>query len=424
MVRPLRSEQFSSDEVAIVHCVQRCVRRAFLAGVDRESGTDYGFRREWIRRRMEALASVFGCDVLTYAIMSNHLHVILRNRPDVVAQWSDEEVAIRWLRVFPGRRLDEHLGEPTDNDVKTLVLDEERLAEVRKRLSDISWFMRALSEPIARLANKQDQCTGRFWEGRFKAQRITDEAGLLACAMYVDLNPVRAAMAESPDESSHTSAFDRIQGEKGKQIQSAAYELVPIKTEEAGKTLRTTTVQDLKKRKAAKRKNPTGRKILRDAWLAPLSLSKHTSAEKPQVSRSGVRASDKGFLEMNLKDYLKLLRWTAKQRPQQLEVIEHKNLPPSLQALVSRLGIGLSMWREMVWNFQRYFGHSSCAGSPECMASHAESSGKSWSHGQSKVRQCFTGKVSNEGFPNSHPPLVTLASLGINDHECHSFPEN
>ena len=66
--------------------------------------------------------------------------------------------------------------------------------------------MRALAEPVARLANQQDECTGRFWEGRFwegrfKAQRITDEAGLLAYAMYVDLNPVRAAMAESPDAS-------------------------------------------------------------------------------------------------------------------------------------------------------------------------------------------------------------------------------
>ena len=389
MVRPLRSEQFSSDEVAIVHCVQRCVRRAFLAGIDRESGTDYGFRREWIRRRMEALASVFGCDVLTYAIMSNHMHVILRNRPDVVEQWTDEEAAVRWLRVFPGRRLDEHLGEPTENDVQTLVMNEDRMAEVRKRLSDISWFMRALSEPIARLANKQDQCTGRFWEGRFKAQRITDEAGLLACAMYVDLNPVRAAMTESPDESLHTSAFDRIQGEKGRQIESAAYELVAIKTEEAGKILRTTTVQDVKKRKATKRRNPTGRKMLQDAWLAPLSLGKNASAEKPLVSRSGVRASDKGFLEMNVKDYLKLLRWTAKHRPQQLEVIERKDLPPSLRALVSRLGVDLKMWRDMVWNFQRYFGRSSCAGSPESMAMHAENSGRRWSHGQQKARECF-----------------------------------
>jgi hypothetical protein len=88
--------------------------------------------------------------------------VILRNRPDVVAAWSDEEVAIRWLRVFPGRRLEEHLAEPTEYDVKTLVNQPERLALVRQRLSDISWFMRALSESFARMANRQDECTGRF----------------------------------------------------------------------------------------------------------------------------------------------------------------------------------------------------------------------------------------------------------------------
>ena len=116
MGRSLRAEQFSPDDISIVHCIQRCVRRAFLAGVDQQSGKDYGFRREWIRRRMEALASVFACDVLTYAIMSNHLHLILRNRPDIVAQWSDQEVATRWLKVFPGRRLEEHLGEPTESD--------------------------------------------------------------------------------------------------------------------------------------------------------------------------------------------------------------------------------------------------------------------------------------------------------------------
>ncbi len=98
--------------------------------------------------------------------MSNHMHVILRNLPDVVAAWSDQEVALRWLKVFPGRRLDEQLAEPTDSDVNRLVADVERMSIVRRRLADISWFMRALSEPIARLANKQDECTGRFWEGR------------------------------------------------------------------------------------------------------------------------------------------------------------------------------------------------------------------------------------------------------------------
>ena len=103
MPRPHRIEQFDPAEVCIVHAVQRCVRRAFLAGVDQDSGMDYSHRKEWIRRRMEALASVFGIDVLSYAIMSNHLHLILRNRPDVVAAWSDQQVALRWLKVFPGR---------------------------------------------------------------------------------------------------------------------------------------------------------------------------------------------------------------------------------------------------------------------------------------------------------------------------------
>lgn len=156
MPRAQRHEQFDSHDVCIIHTDQRCVRRAFLAGMDHATGTDYSFRKEWIRRRMEALASVFAVDVLSYAIMSNHMHQILRNRPDVCAQWSDEEAAIRWLRVFPGRRLEEHLAEPTENDVKTLVQDKQRLAEVRQRLSVISWFMRALAEPIARMANRQD----------------------------------------------------------------------------------------------------------------------------------------------------------------------------------------------------------------------------------------------------------------------------
>ncbi len=120
MPRPLRCEIFSAGEIAIVHVTQRCVRRAYLAGVDTLSGKDYSYRREWIRQRIEKLASVFGVDVLTYAIMSNHLHVVLRNRPDVVETWSDEEVALRWLQIFPGKRIEEQLGDPTTADVDAL----------------------------------------------------------------------------------------------------------------------------------------------------------------------------------------------------------------------------------------------------------------------------------------------------------------
>ncbi|MFG0254944.1 MAG: transposase, partial [Rhodopirellula sp. JB053] len=310
MPRPKRDEQFDCSEICIVHAVQRCVRRAFLAGVDQATGKDYSFRKEWIRRRMEALASVFGIDVLSYAIMSNHMHVILRNRPDVVEMWSDEEVAIRWLRVFPGRRMEEHLAEPTEHEVKTLAGDAERMAEIRRRLSDISWFMRSLAEPISRMANKQDECTGRFWEGRFKAQRIVDEAGLLACSMYVDLNPVRAAMASGPEDAPHTSAFDRIHAGQGKQIESAAFDLKPVPTDEAAKQIRETPVDELRKEKATKR-TPTGKRIRRDGWLAPLTLSPNKLSSDSEANRDGIRASNRGFLHVSIREYLRLLRWTA-----------------------------------------------------------------------------------------------------------------
>ncbi len=385
MGRSNRSEQFDPLEVCIVHAVQRCVRRAFLAGKDAQSKKDYSFRREWIRRRMEALASVFAMDVLTYAIMSNHLHVVIRNRPDAVAKWSDREVALRWLRVYPGRRLEEHLAEPTESDVEMLVKQTEKLAKIRIRLSDISWFMKALAEPIARMANQQDEVTGRFWEGRFKAQRIADEAGLLACAMYVDLNPIRAAMTETIEAYLHTSAYDRIAGAKGDTIPSAAFDLKPVSNEEAGKAIRETPVAKLRAQKKSKRSNPTGRQIKRDGWLAPLTLSNDSLSSDPQLHSEGLRASDKGFLNLAWSDYLALLRWTAKQKTQEATA----KVPAQLQKLLAHLGIDVGMWSDLVWNYKKYFGKGGCAGSPRAMAANAERAGRQWHRGQQRVRQCF-----------------------------------
>ena len=385
MPRPKRDEQFDPDEVCVVHVVQRCVRRAFLAGFDRVTRKDYSFRREWIRRRMEALASVFAVDVLSYAVMSNHLHQILRNRPDVCAQWSDEEVAIRWLRVFPGRRLEEHLAEPTENDVKMLCRDKQRLREVRRRLADISWFMRALAEPIARMANKQDECTGRFWEGRFKAQRIVDEAGLLACSMYVDLNPVCAAMADSPENSPHTSAYDRIEADKGREIESAAFDLKPISTEQAGRKIRQTPIDELRQERKAKRKNPTGKRVRRDGWLSPISLDPNLLSDQPQAHTHGFRSSDRGFLHVSWSDYKRLLRWTARQS---IDGVAAK-LPGALAKTLGELGIDATMWRDLVWNWQRYFGKSSCVGRPESMQADAARTGRHHRRGQAKVAACF-----------------------------------
>ena len=277
MPRVPRFDVLDPGQVCIFYLVQRCVSRSFLTGFDPVSGKDFSFRCEWIRARMERLASVFAVHVLSYAILSNQLHIVARNRPEVVKTWSSEQIALRWLRVFPGCHPDEFLGDPTEAQVSALAGNKEKMDSIRRRLSDFSWFMKALCEPIARVANRQDQVTGHFGEGRFKAQAITDEAGLLACSMYVALNPIRAAMASSPDQAVNTSACDCIQASKGAKIDSSALELVVIPTDEAGRIRRTSTPDDLRKRQAESKKR-RGPSIARDAWLSPLSLNERGSS--------------------------------------------------------------------------------------------------------------------------------------------------
>ena len=198
MPRLPRQELVEETEPGVYHCINRCVRRAFLCGQDPVSGKNFEHRKRLIRRRLEFLAGQFALDVLSYTVMSNHIHVIVRNRPDVVADWPDDEVARRWLALFPLRcNSDGSPAEPYDTELSMITSDTEKLTERRRRLSNVSWFMRCLCEPIARAANKEDECTGRFWEGRFKCQRLLDESAILACSVYVDLNPVRAGIAPS-----------------------------------------------------------------------------------------------------------------------------------------------------------------------------------------------------------------------------------
>ncbi|OUS13749.1 transposase [Gammaproteobacteria bacterium 53_120_T64] len=208
-----RSQQVSLEATPYYHCVSRCVRRAFLCG------DSYEHRRAWVEDKLLALAEVFCIDVAAYAVMSNHYHVVLHINTEEAEQLSELEVIERWQRLFKGNLLSQRYARG-----ETLIKAErEALATVigtwRKRLADISWFMRLINEGIARQANKEDGCTGRFWEGRFKSQALLDEQALFACMAYVDLNPLRAKLASTPEHSHHTSIKKRIcQAKKVRQV--------------------------------------------------------------------------------------------------------------------------------------------------------------------------------------------------------------
>ncbi|NDO76592.1 transposase [Shewanella sp. SE1] len=172
-----RRQLIDAESTPFYHVINRCVRRAFLCGEDALSGRSYEHRRGWIVDKIRQLSSIFCIDVCAYAVMSNHYHLVLKI--DLAAQQSLSpfEVIERWTGLFSGN----------------------------------SWFMRCLNEDIARKANREDSCKGVFWEGRFKSQALLDEQALLACMMYVDLNPIRAGIADSLQTSDYTSIQERIE---------------------------------------------------------------------------------------------------------------------------------------------------------------------------------------------------------------------
>jgi len=205
-----RNRQVSLDETPYYHCISRCVRRAFLCGKDAHTGFNFEHRRQWIVDRIKLLCSVFAVDLCAYAIMSNHYHIVVRIDVDKVKQWSDTEVAHRWMQIFSGPLLMHQYLSNASLTASELERVADLLSSWRRRLSDLSWLMRCLNEPIARMANAEDHCSGRFWEGRFKSQALLDARAVLACMAYVDLNPIRAAMAKTPEQSDYTSIQERI----------------------------------------------------------------------------------------------------------------------------------------------------------------------------------------------------------------------
>ena len=177
-----------------------------------------------VEHRLGLLAECFVIAIHAYAVMSNHLHLVVQLAPDVAADWSDAEVAARWVRLFPPRH-DSH--EAVEAKRQRLLRETERLRVIRSRLSNLSWLMRCLAEPIARQANREDHCKGRFRESRFKAQRLCDERALLAAMAYVALSPARAGVADGLEDSAHTSVATRM-AEAGQTREAPGARLGPI----------------------------------------------------------------------------------------------------------------------------------------------------------------------------------------------------
>ncbi len=305
-----RSAQVSLDATSYYHCVSRCVRRSFLCGVDSYSGQNYEHRRQWVVDRLYKLVGVFAIDLCAFSVMTNHTHLVLRVRRDEAQIWDRSEVIERWHALYAGNRFSQKYRSGHQlTDVENEWLDQ-YVQVWRERLHDISWFMRNLNEFIAREANREDQCTGRFWEGRFKSQALLDDKALIACMAYVDLNPVRAKMASTPEASDHTSIQLRIH--------------------------------------AALRSN----KFNQPEQLSPFIGNS---------TKEGLEG-----LHFQLEDYLSLVDWTGRLLHDGKRGAINETLPPILE----RLNFSSLQWRTLTQQFEKQF--HQFAGDPEyvrCAAS-------------------------------------------------------
>ena len=214
-----RKSQVCLIDTPYYHCVSRCVRRSFLCGMDKYSGKSYEHRRGWVEKRLLFLSTFFAIDICAYAVMSNHTHVVLHVDKALADSWDMNTVLSRYHQLHKGTLLTHKYLKGEKLSPGELITFDETVERYRQRLYDISWFMRNLNEYIAREANKEDGCTGRFWEGRFKSQALLDESAVLACMAYVDLNPLRAKMEMTPETSKHTSIKKRAQALKKQEPQ-------------------------------------------------------------------------------------------------------------------------------------------------------------------------------------------------------------
>jgi len=345
MARALRRDVFERDSIGVYHCFNRIVRRSFLCGVDPVTQKDYAYRREWFYRRLRYLAQYFAIDVLAYAIMSNHYHLVLRNRPDLVAAMDDRQVVTAWLMICPKSQKQGNgtAKPPTEAEIQWERNAPGRIAELRARLSDPSWLIRQLSQYIGIRCNAEDDETGHFWQARYGMTRLLDEAAVLACLAYVDLNPLRAHAATNLKDYQHVSIGERL------------------------RTLEDGAIEP-------------------SQWLSPLAIAQETNGQPGPVvhrmTREEVAAAVEessapplGCLSITFGQYVDLLHWLSGWDPAAGDANRKAAQPTSgAQSILQKLSLDSREFFDLVHHFRTRF--STAAGSEESLRGEAQRRGR------------------------------------------------
>ncbi|MBM4001654.1 MAG: hypothetical protein FJ297_19335 [Planctomycetes bacterium] len=391
MSRLRRGEVIDESVVGIYHCWNRFVRQLHLAGVDPVTGVDRSERKLWFIERLEELAHAFLVDVISFAIMSTHYHLILRNRPDLAAAISDEDVVRRWRAAYPHRRdKDGKPIEPSDHEIRLDLGDPNTVAEWRRRLSSISWMAKCFSEVIAKRANTDDNVQGAFFAHRFKCTGLEDEAAVTACMAYVELNEIRARLAESPETSRHSSIWLHLQGVLARAEAASGAEGSELPgTPDGAASLAAVLADGLRrlgggKLDLARRGDP-------DAWLSPIAETTSLPCLAPFGREAEFRADlpvgyvprRQGALPVSMEQFLELVDWTGRQ----VHVGKAGVIPSSLAPILQRLGLRDGMWHETAGNFADWFTY--VAGRAERMIEFATRVGLNWVRGLRRARQAF-----------------------------------
>lgn len=310
-----RSQLVDLSVTPYYHCISRCVRQAFLCG----EGNAH--RKDWIENRLEELANIFAISVCSYSAMDNHAHVVVRLEGSaLVDQWSDEEVATRWSRLYPQRGKNRKPLPISQAWINEKIQDSDWICRTRKRLANLGWFMKCFKEPLARMANKEEGVTGHFWESRYQSIAILDDEALLATCAYVDLNPVAAGSAELPENSNHTSIKARLESCRGRGQQKKLKQAM-------AKTARGAVLDP-----------QAASQLEQQIWLCPFASQ---SAQSDTTARRGMVS---GF---SLAQYLHLVDCTSR-----LARAGKAHVGTQVESMLERLGTRAETWTA---NLQRLF---------------------------------------------------------------------